>query len=39
MPEITPEFVPDPEASRTLTPTIFAALATPYVLPPMVPAQ
>lgn len=29
IPEMTPELLPDPEASKTLTPTIVAFLATP----------
>ena len=39
IPEMTPELLPDPEALRTLTATRLTALETPYVEPPMVPAQ
>lgn len=37
-PLITPELVPAPSASRTLTATSETALATPYAFPPIVPA-
>ena len=39
MPEMMPEYVPVPEHPSTCTGTIVAALATPYVVPPMVEAQ
>eukprot|EP00128_Syssomonas_multiformis_P010293 Colp12_sorted_trinity150504_noHs@10415 len=37
IPATTPEYVPDPEQSRTLTATRLTFLATPYVMPPIVP--
>lgn len=37
-PEMTPEFVPAPSASRVLTATNSTCLATPKVAPPTVPA-
>jgi len=36
---MTPELEPLPLSSRTLTPTIWHLLATPYFFPPTVPAQ
>jgi len=36
---MTPELVPLPLSPRTLTPTIWHFLATPYFFPPTVPAQ
>ena len=38
MPAITPELVPLPEQSSTRTATSDTCLATPYVVPPTVPA-
>lgn len=38
MPLMTPELVPEPEALSTLTPRSVVRLATPYLVPPMVPA-
>ncbi|GAA3044666.1 hypothetical protein GCM10020229_64800 [Kitasatospora albolonga] len=37
-PETTPAVVPEPLLSSTRTPTTLAALATPYLVPAMVPA-
>lgn len=39
IPEMTPAVVPLPSAPKTLTATSLAAFATPYVEPPIVPAQ
>jgi len=38
MPATTPEVEPEPDESRTLTAMRVVFLATPYLVPPMVPA-